>query len=484
MNSRIRFKRGFTQCLKHLRILQELGLILVAALSCLSADGTPRLNTVFSDHMVLQKGMKVPVWGTADNGEQVTVSFNGQRASTIAKNGVWKVMLKPMNYLFNPGVLSVFGKDTITVNDVLVGEVWICSGQSNMERQLGPRPPQQPVTDWEKERDEACYPLIREFYVPLKYSSTPVHDVNSRWTVCSPASVSDFSAVGYFFARKLYESLGVPVGIIFSAFGGTVAEDWMSYEVLVGNPRLSDLVNNYQATMKGWYPEGKVMNGLYNGMIYPLTPYAVKGVAWYQGEQNVDRPRQYVDIMKSLIEGWRNDFRNRKMPFLIVQIAPYKYMTPDIREAQLQVSREVKRTVLIVTTDCGDANDIHPPLKRPVGDRLGCAALGVAYRWKITYEGPKYRSYKIKNGIVRLTFDNVGSGLVASDGAILRGFTIAGFNGDFVEADAVIKNSKVEVSSSTVTSPVAVRYGWQNVPLVNLSNREGLPASPFRTDHP
>ena len=438
--------------------------------------------SLFSDNMVLQQGVAVPVWGTADDGETITVHFNGQSASAIAKGGKWMVKLQPMAYTTQPSVITIAGNDTVYINNVLVGEVWLCSGQSNMERQLGPRPPQPLITNWEKERDAANYPLIREYYVPLKYAADKIDDVRSKWTVCSPQTVADFSAVGYFFAKNLYKDLKVPIGIIFSAFGGTPAEDWTSKAALENNPALTELVKNYSNVQKGYQPAGKLMSGLYNGMVYPLIPFAIKGVAWYQGESNNDNPAQYKTILTNMIRNWREDFGQGDFPFLLVQIAPHKDMKPELREAQLMVSQTVKHTALIVTTDCGDSNDIHPPFKQPVGERLALAARALAYKQKIAYAGPVYQSYKVKGNTIVIRFAHADNGLTTLNNLPLKGFTIAGDDKVFYPAQAMIKGNEVVVSSNAVKHPVAVRYGWANVPDVNLYNADGLPASPFRTD--
>ena len=440
-------------------------------------------NSIFSDHMILQKGAVVPVWGTAKEGEQVTVKFQGQTVSTTTVNGKWLVRLAPMPYVRSSSSMVIAGENTVTINDILVGEVWLCSGQSNMERQLGPRPPQPLITDWEKEREAANYPLIREYYVPLKYVAEKINDVKSKWAVCSPQTVSDFSAVGYFFAKNLYKQMNVPVGIIFSAFGGTPAEDWTSKSALEGNPELTEFVKNYHTITKADYqPAGQLMSGLYNGMVYPLIPYSIKGVAWYQGESNNDRVEQYETVLSTMINNWRKDFGQGDFPFLIVQIAPHKDMRPELREAQLLVSQKVKNTALIVTTDCGDTGDIHPPHKQPVGERLALAARKMAYKEKIEYSGPIYRTYKIKGNKVILSFSHVGKGLTAKGSNTLKGFTLAGNDHNFVPATAIIKRRKILVYSDNIKKPNAVRYGWSNVPDVNLYNLNGLPASPFRTD--
>lgn len=429
--------------------------------------------------MVLQKGAPVPIWGHGDNGERITVLFHGQVVSAVIADGKWTVCLQPLPYVTIPeNLVVVSGKDTLIVRNVLVGEVWLCSGQSNMERQLGPRPPQPLIVNWEQERDSANYPTIREFYVPPKYSASEVSDVNSRWRVCSPEAVSEFSAVGYFFARNLTRATGVPVGIIFSAFGGTPAEDWISRNVLFADPQFAELIANY-GKASGWRPDGQVMNGLYNGMVYPLIPYAIKGVCWYQGESNNDRPGQYASILQTLIRNWRQDFNQGDFPFLIVQIAPHREMTPELREAQRLVTQRVHNTALIVTTDCGDAQDIHPPFKQPVGERLALAAQALAYGKKIEYSGPVFKKLKIKGKKTQVYFTHAEG--LTSKGGPLRGFEIAGADGNFFPANATVHGNSVIVSSPSVQSPATVRFGWMNVPDVNLYNNAHLPASPFRT---
>jgi len=441
-------------------------------------------NSLFSDHMVLQEGVPVPIWGTADKDEKVTVIFNDQRVSTITgEDGKWFIKLSSFPYILKPSSMVITGKDTVIIKDIMVGEVWLCSGQSNMERQLGQRPPQPLIYHWEEERDAAKYPLIREYYVPLKYAKQKVDDVNSKWTVCSPKTVSDFSAVGYFFARDLFKQLKVPVGIIFSAYGGTPAEDWTSKIALESNPKLRELVKNYNSVIsEHWHPSGELISGLYNGMIYPLIPYSIKGVVWYQGEQNNFRPKQYRTILANMIKNWRTDFKQGEFPFLIVQIAPYKEMSPELRESQFWVTQTTKNTALIVTTDCGDANNIHPSHKQPVGYRLSLAARALAYNENIEYSGPVFDSYKIKNNKIILSFKHVGKGLSTKYNAPLKGFTIASDDKKFISATAVIKRNHIVVYGDNIQKPTAARYGWSNVPDGNLYNSQMLPASPFRTD--
>lgn len=478
-------------------------------------------NYLFTDHMVLQQGVTIPVWGTGRDGETVKIEFAGQQTSTIVKNRKWMLSLHPVK-AGGPYTMTISGDNSIIVNDVLVGEVWVCSGQSNMERQLGPRPPQKPIFEWEKERDVANYPQIREYYVPISIADSAVSDINSKWVVCSPATVSEFSAVGYFFARDLYKALNIPVGIIFSAVGGTPAQYWTSRATLEGNPELRPLVQAYDKALKE-YPakladykakeqellakfkmdsalarnENRPLPlkplppkdpftqrhvcGHFNAMIAPLLPYAIKGVVWYQGEANNSHAKQYQTLFPAMINDWRKNWGMGDFPFLFVQVAPFKDMTPELREAQLLSWKKTVNTAMVVTTDCGDANDIHPAYKQPVGHRLALAARALAYNEHIEYSGPVYQSFKIKKHKVILSFSHAKKGLVAKNGK-LKGFTIAGSNKEFVSAQAHIKGKTVEVYNDAVKTPVAVRYGWNNVPEVNLYNTEGLPASPFRTD--
>ncbi|WP_246228279.1 sialate O-acetylesterase [Paraflavitalea devenefica] len=478
-------------------------------------------NSLFSDHMVLQRDIAVPVWGTASEGEKVTVTFNDQQVSATAVNGKWMVKLNPLK-AGGPFVMAIAGTNTITINDIQVGEVWLCGGQSNMERHLGLQGGQKPIINWEAEAAAANYPLIRQFYLPrVGGSAEPLASVNANWTVCTPGSVKGFSAVGYFFARDLFNELKVPIGIIHSSWGGTPAEKWTSRETLAGNPALKELVDAYNrsisdyparlenykknepALLEKWAADtllarqaGKSLprkpsapvhpvkagdcGGLYNSMIAPLIPYAIKGVCWYQGEANNTRAKQYQTLLPVMINSWRSAWNEGDFPFLIVQIAPYKDMKPEIREAQLLITQQTRNTALIVTTDCGDSSDIHPANKQPVGARLALAARALAYKQRLEYSGPVYASMKKQGDKIVLRFTH-GKGLAAK-GEVLKGFSIAGADQQFVPATATIKGKKIIVFNDTVKDPVAVRYGWANVPDVNLYNSDALPASPFRTD--
>jgi sialate O-acetylesterase len=638
-------------------------LLCVIATGAISAE----LNPLFQDNAVLQCETRVPVWGAGRDQERITVTFGGQTVSTVATNGAWRVWLAPMKANATPQKLTVAGDTTRVITNVLVGEVWIASGQSNMERQLGLRAGQKPIVNWEQQAAVASHGEIRQFYVPQTKAFTPQSEVKGRWSVCSPETVKDFTAVGYFFARDLFAARRVPIGIIHSSWGGTPAEAWTSEAALQQLPDFAGLLaemkrfsadpelarRETQARQEAWFqkvdPGSKLgstwgvteldtrdwkamtlpalwedaaypdydgifwfrrafelpsdwdggdallhlgaiddiettwINGtwlgsttgwseprvyrvparllkrganviavrvldtgggggmygggeemrltygplgqgsqnatkaislaspwmskqgaslretgwppssfdqspgaptvLYNGMIAPLLPYAIRGVIWYQGEANVGRERQYQQLFPALIADWRRAWGQGEFPFLFVQIAPYSTMTPEIREAQLLSWQRTTNTALAVTIDCGDAEDIHPANKEPVGARLALAARALAYGEKIEYAGPLFDSMTIDGTNAVLRFSHLGGGLVAKEGA-LKGFSVAGANKVFHPAHAKIVGDTVVVSGVEASRPLSVRYGWANVPEGNLFNRVGLPASPFRTDVP
>jgi sialate O-acetylesterase len=628
----------------------------------------PFLHPLFNDHVVLQRGVRFPVWGWTTPGSRVTVEMRGKTASAVADAvGKWIARLGPFE-AGGPFTLTIKGTQTVTLNDVLVGDVWLASGQSNMEMGITQ------VNDAQSEVAHADYPRIRLFQVPKIAATSPRTTVNARWLVCNPTNIAaggwgGFSAVAYFFGRRLHKELNVPVGLIHSSWGGTAAEGWVSPETLSELKEFVPAVNNLEKTWadatrppadydkaldewwakndpgsaanpawsepsfdaSGWkrmrLPQfweeaglpaydgvvgfrrtfelpsewaGKdlllslgpvddrdttFVNGVrvgalsqwdaprsyrvnasllkpgvntiavrvldtgvgggiygkpeqlkieladggavpvslagewsfsasvalaelqtqppqqggndfsvpvirYNGMIAPLLPYAIKGAIWYQGETNVGRAAQYERIMATLIRDWRTRFESGDFPFLVVQLANYLERRDApvdsewarLREAQLHVSRNVAHAGLAVTIDIGDAKDIHPKDKQDVGTRLALAALANVYGRKLEYSGPAYRRMKIEGERVRLSFDHAEGGLVARDGGRLTGFAVAGEDGRFVWADAIIEGDEVIVSSPEVKRPVAVRYAWADNPAANLYNRAGLPASPFRTD--
>jgi sialate O-acetylesterase len=390
-----------------------------------------------------------------------------------------------------------------------VGEVWIASGQSNMALQLA----NAKGTPEEKAAD----PLIRLLHLPLNPQAKPVDQIGASWQADESERLGGFSAVAYYFARHLTATRKVPVGIINSSVGGTPARAWTSWESMASDPRLKHQTDRIEADMKKYdpavaeqkyrealaqyeaatakQPAGKTLKkptppvppscyqhspaALYNGMIAPLAPMAIRGAIWYQGEADAKVSAEYRILLPALINAWRKAF-GHEIPFLFVQIAPHGMMLPEIRDAQLYVWRTVPKTAMAVITDYGDATNIHPKDKKPVGDRLGLAARAIAYGENITYSGPIFDQIKIEGDKAILSFQHVGGGLVAKDGA-LKGFEISGDGSKFVPATAEIQGTKVVVTNDTIKAPVAVRFGWANVPDTNLFNKEGLPASPFKT---
>jgi sialate O-acetylesterase len=492
-------------------------------LICLDAFANVTPNSLFTNNMVLQQGVTVPVWGKASENEKVTVEFCGQKVSTITKEGKWFIKLRPLKS-GGPFVMTIKGQNTLIVTNVLVGEVWICSGQSNMARKLGVQEYQPDITDRQITVNDAVnYPHIRQYFVPLKGSETKYEDANSNWVVCDTNTVKDFTAVGYFFARDLSKrNKNVPVGLINSSWGGTAAEKWTSRAALEGNPELKYIVEKYDKSvltypkdlenynkhkdsiLEAWKvasakarkngntvpmkPESILdptknggCGGLYNAMIAPLIPYAIKGVIWYQGESDKWKAKQYQTLFPLMISDWRKDWKIGDFPFLFVQVAPYNSMFPEIRESQLLCLKKTVNTAMAVTVDCGVADKIHPPDKKTVGERLALAAEALAYNKKLAYSGPLYSSMQVKGNSIVLSFDHLNDGLIVK-GESLTDFVIAGVDKKFVPAKAVIVGDTIIVSAESVSNPVAVRMGWANVPNITLYNKNGLPASPFRTD--
>lgn len=436
-------------------------------------------SNLFSDNMVLQRGREVPVWGTANDGEEVTVEINGQKAKATAKEGKWMLRLAPLT-AGGPTTLTISsGSKRIDLKNVLIGEVWICSGQSNMQWPL------EKTTNAEEAISAASNEKIRLFTVPRKTTPEPQSEVDGTWVTCTPETARGFSAVGYYFGKALEKALGVPVGLINTSYGGTPAEAWTSKETLSNDPALAPTL--------GYVPDVKNAHratGLYNAMIAPLVPYAIAGAIWYQGESNAGRAYEYHQLFPAMIQDWRSHWGQGDFPFFLVQLAPFKKIKEEpgesdwaeLREAQRLTTHRLPNTGMAVITDVGEEDDIHPQQKAPVGERLALAARGIAYGEEITFSGPEYRSLRIDGNKAIVQFDHVGKGLVAKDGP-LTGFTIAGADGKFHKADAEIQGNEVVVTSKEVPHPVAVRFGWADYPVVNLWNADGLPATPFRTDH-
>jgi sialate O-acetylesterase len=498
-----------------------------------------KLHPLFTDGMVLQRGVDCPIWGTADPGERVVFQMTRDNRpiqsapKPAGPDGKWELSIP--KGLLNPGgpiELRIQGKNTIVLKDVYVGDVWICSGQSNMEW------PVRATHKAEETIKNAKNPKIRLFTVPKNTSDKHLTGFKvqpskqpEKWEECNPDMVKRFSAVGYFFGRDLQKALDVPIGLIHTSWGGTLAEAWTTRAALENDPELKGMIEqydknkpmaqaNYEKALKKYEAdlakhkeavakakeEGKeppqpprrpvppdsnpnLPCVLYNAMIHPLQPYAIKGAIWYQGESNAGRAYQYRTLFPAMIESWRATWKQGDFPFLFVQLAPYMQIVSEpkesawaeLREAQLLTSLHCKNTGMAVITDVGDPRDIHPKKKEPVGARLALAARAITYGEKIEYSGPLYDKMEVKDGKAILHFKHVGKGLEAKDGP-LQGFTIAGSDHKFYNAKAEIQGDTVLVSCDKVAEPVAVRYGWANCPVVNLWNKDGLPASPFRTD--
>ncbi len=451
-----------------------------------SAWAELKLPAIFSDHMVLQREKPIPVWGWDEPGTEVTVTLGDQSVKAQADaQGRWKATL-PARVAGGPLELTVKGTSEKAFRDVLIGEVWICSGQSNMEW------PVAAAMNAKEEIASANYPRIRHIKIPHTPAATPQDDVKTAgWQVCSPKTVGGFTAVGYFYGRNLLQQLDCPIGLIGSNWGGTRIEPWtppVGFQSVPALKEIADKLDEYPTRR----PNGSIVHqsplALYNGMIHPLIPYAVRGAIWYQGESNNGEGMLYYEKMKALISGWRKVWNEPELPFYYVQLAPFRYGRrspldlPGIWEAQLK-TLSVPHTGMAVTVDIGNVKDIHPRNKQEVGRRLALWALAKTYGKPIAvYSGPLYRKMKVEGNKIRIFFDHTGSGLASRDGKPLTWFTIAGADKKFVEAKAVIDGDTVVVSSEEVAKPVAVRFGWHDTAEPNLSNKEGLPASPFRTD--
>lgn len=483
------------------------------------------LPSIFGDHMVLQRDASLPIWGWADPGELVTVTLEGVApvTTTATAQGEWRANLPPQR-AGGPFTLTVKADNTISFQDVLIGEVWLCSGQSNMEW------PVAASQNFEAEAAQAdSYPLIRHIQVPKVPAGRPAEDLEGQWLVTSRDTVGGFTAVGYFFGRELHRDLQVPIGLINSSWGGTAIEPWIppvgfarvdSLKDLSDRVQLADPTSQahkqtlaaYLDQLRAWitqteralaesihpiappaFPEvlrpldtHTTPTGLYNGMIAPLVPFAIRGAIWYQGESNHGEGMIYAEKMRALIEGWREVWGQPEMPFYYVQIAPFGYgdedptILPTFWEVQT-AALSIPHTGMAVINDIADLDDIHPKNKQDVGRRLALLALRDTYgRTDLVAEGPTYRSMEVEGDSIRVAFDNVGSGLISRDGQPLSWFEIGNGEMGFVPANAVIDGDTVLVSAPGVTSPTAVRFAWHKLAVPNLANAEGLPARPFR----
>ncbi|MBM3860131.1 MAG: sialate O-acetylesterase [Verrucomicrobia bacterium] len=507
---------------------------LVAALAALAFAGIAQaevsLPAIFGNHMVLQRGIKVPVWGWAQFGERVIVKFGKQEkhAAVDKATGRWMVLLDPME-AGQTGELIVLGNgNSVKFTDVIVGDVWLASGQSNMAFES------KSAQNWAEEAKRAELPQIRFFQVTRTLAAAPQQDCRGHWVVCDARTAAGFSAVAFFFGREIHETQKTPVGLIDTSWGATAAQLWMSagaihslgpddgylarYRDEAQAAKMLDAVDSdfegqlrarlrraaewsadqrhgdgrldAPAAVEGWFPTYKRMtSGGYSAMIAPLAPFALKGVLWYQGESNDNWPEQYTNVMKTLIADWRRTWSQGDFPFLFVQLANFRETKTEpsdsgwarIREAQLQTLK-APNTGMAVAIDVGEAGQIHPKNKQAVAHRLALNARALIYGEKLEYSGPICESMNVEGSSIRLRFTHTTGGLKAKDGSELKGFAIAGEDQKFVWADAKVDGETIIVSSPRVAKPVAVRYAWAGNPICNLINGAGLPASPFRTD--
>jgi sialate O-acetylesterase len=492
-----------------------------------AASADVKLPGVFADHMVVQRDVAVPVWGWAEPGEKVSVSLAGQTKTATADGaGKWTVKLDAIQ-AGGPHALKVQGNNTLEITDVMLGEVWLCSGQSNMEMSVGGS------ANRDAEIAAAKYPGIRMMSVAHVPAETPQNDCRGQWKVCSPETVGGFSATAYFFGRTLHQELDVPIGLINSSWGGTPIQAWTSREDQEALPELKSLLGSwdeqiakydpravkeeYEKQLAEWQEKAEKAKAagqplprrpspaadprlsphrpanLYHGMIAPLVPYALRGAIWYQGESNAggSEARLYGMQLTAMIKNWRRAWNQGDFPFLWVQLPNYRDLQKQpvetsgwvIVQNEMLKTLSVPNTGMAVTIDVGEANDIHPKNKQEVGKRLALWALGTTYGKDIVYSGPLYKSFRRRDdGKILIHFNHVGGGLVAKGSEELKGFAIAGEDRKFVWAEAKIEGPAVVVSSPEVENPWAVRYAWASNPIGNLCNQGGLPASPFRTD--
>jgi sialate O-acetylesterase len=442
----------------------------------------------------------VPIWGWAPPGEKLSVRFAGQtKSATAGADGRWEVRLAPLQASVRPAELVIAGSETSTLTNVLVGEVWFCSGQSNMEKPIGEQRGQKPVFNADQELASGDnYPLIR-LYRAMDHvaTNTPQRNVRGDWSVCSSNALEakKFSAAAYFFGRDVFNALSnVPIGLVESAWGGTRIEPWTPREGFAAVPSLAALAH-YEIPARKTAATNPV--ALFNGMVAPIAPFAIRGALWYQGESNcmgTEDGMAYADKMRALVSGWRKVWGQGDFPFFYVQIAPFRYFSdpknvrvknpaalPEFWEAQ-SAALAIKNTGMIVTTDItDDVKDIHPRNKLDVGKRLALVALAKTYGRNVEFSGPMFRKTERRGDKIILSFDHA-AGLRAKEGQPLNWFTLAGADGVFSTAAAEISGEQIIVSSPDVKRPVAVRFAWHELATPNLVNGVGLPCAPFRTD--
>lgn len=483
------------------------------------------VNPIFTNHMVLQRDSIVPIWGTGTEGTKIMVKYSGVVAEAFITEEQWRVEL-PTRGAGGPYELTITsGSESIVLQDVLFGDVWLAGGQSNMEWRLNS------LANTKADIASAQFPKVRFYDVPrIAYEGEEGKSAeDSTWEVCTPERAGEFSAVAYYFAKDLVQALDVPIGIVGCNWGGTSASCWVSEKVLTNDLELKLYVDEYYAEIAGKDPdeveaavkqyadhskeffrklalglEGAELgdhpwpppvshksflrpNGLYETMLRKAVPYGLKGFIYYQGESDANKALLYDRLLSAMIQVWRSDWGNPKLPFLFVQLPGFGCGDPEgeewalLRESQLIVTETIENTAMAVVLECGELNDIHPQNKKPVGERLALVALRSVYGLDVESSGPVYLRMELKPGKAIVHFDHIGDGLAARDGALV-GFEAAGEDGVFIRAHATIQGNKVEVLSEKVSTPVSVRYGWANFPDANLVNSSGLPAGPFRTE--
>jgi sialate O-acetylesterase len=489
---------------------------------------TVALHGIFSDHAVLQRADRVPVWGTAAPGEKISLRIgNASAVATAQADGSWKTFLNLQAEKEGPFEFTVTGEgNQVTLTDILIGEVWLCSGQSNMRFNLAK------TTGGNEEAARAANPKIRLLNVGLNVAAEPATRLREKWTLCDPKTAAGFSAVGYYTGQTLQQNLNVPIGLISISWAGTMIETWMSPQALASDSDFKPIIDrwakkeadypakkayydeNKDALMAAWRqqaaeakakgmrepfppvsPPGPLSlerpSGLYHGEIFPVAPYRIGGVLWYQGEQNVGRAFQYRKLLPALIADWRSLWKQGDFPFVIIQLPnfgkpetqPRSNNFAELREAQALAAVHVPNAALVVTIDAGEEADIHPKDKRTVGVRAGRLIAKDVYHAPISGEvhGPTFAGATAEGSTLRVRFDHA-TGLKTRDGHPPTDFAIAGADARYVWADAVIQGDTVVLKSPSIPAPVTVRYNWATAPHGNLCNGDGLPAAPFRTD--
>jgi sialate O-acetylesterase len=520
--------------------MRALSLLLCLTALTTAVQAELRLPAIFSDHMVLQQQQTNRIWGWDAPGTKVTVTFAGQtRSGEADAQGKWSVKLDPVPANAKPAVISIKGTTTRELKDVLVGEVWLCSGQSNMGFTVN--------RTWDADLEQAMakYPNIRLIEVPNVGTQEPQDDFKGEWRVCAPDNVGTFSAVGFHFGRVLHELLGVPVGLIDNAWGGSAAEAWVRRDVLEKDPRFAATIARWKETEANFTQEAfdkqladhkaradawaqarrealkakqpfteaaprapqNPMTGqhrpgnLYAGCLHPIIGYGIKGAIWYQGESNAQRAHEYASLFPFMIQHWREEWKQGDFSFYWVQLADYKEQKDEpgdsdwaeLREAQTQTMAKLPNTGQCVITDLGEANDIHPKNKQDVAERLARWALANDYGIKIAYRSPQFKELKIDGNKAIVTFDFAETGLRTVDVDDVKGFALCGEDKKWVWAEATIlpdnkfsprtpRGNQIAVSSPAVAKPIAVRYAWADNPVCNVYSAEGLPLTPFRTD--